>query len=446
MPRLRRDCCSGVSLLRGTLFYFLYHMKYFSIDECTRSDTAAAHGVSNLPTDEHRQHLVEMIEELLDPLREAWGVVCEEESLGDPALRVSSGYRSDALNKLVGGSSTSAHSVGYAVDLIPANSDISRFRSFCAGFPLSVPYLSYASFCTFCVRLLLDFAQRVFQNVRRPQFFQPGKQYRHFFFCRHDFYRIAVAAVQRGDCRALHRRNSGHEFFKIGFGDIHFQHHPAARGHHGFKQHFQFQDFFPLCRILHGGMRSVHARRAFHDGIQNAQAVFLQCASGGRVVDNHVRVVRRKNFGSAVRSHNEIAEIVFLLPFFSIVHLFGCQEDALAAQGFIVHFCRNRRHNPHFVKAEIEDFFHICAGFPDPVRAGKSRVVCAQFQKFADVLRLHHFGFQIVLIHFGAVGALRQADGNAGLFKQPGHVFVNPAFRQQNFQFFRFFGFHAGSI
>ena len=76
-------------------------MKYFSIEECTRSNTAAAHGVSNLPTDEHRQHLVEMIEELLDPLREAWGVVCEEESLGDPALRVSSGYRSDALNKLV---------------------------------------------------------------------------------------------------------------------------------------------------------------------------------------------------------------------------------------------------------------------------------------------------------------------------------------------------------
>lgn len=120
-------------LFRGTLFYFLHRMKYFSIEECTRSNTAAVHGVSNLPTDEHRQHLVEMIEELLDPLREAWGVVCEEESLGDPALRVSSGYRSDALNKLVGGSSTSAHSVGYAVDLIPANSDILRFRSFCAS-------------------------------------------------------------------------------------------------------------------------------------------------------------------------------------------------------------------------------------------------------------------------------------------------------------------------
>lgn len=108
-------------------------MKYFSIDECTRSSTAESHGVSNTPTEEHRQHLVEMIETLLDPLREAWAHVCSEESLGDPALSVFSGYRSDALNKLVGGSATSAHSVGYAVDLYPANANISRFRSFCSS-------------------------------------------------------------------------------------------------------------------------------------------------------------------------------------------------------------------------------------------------------------------------------------------------------------------------
>ena len=101
-------------------------MKHFTMEELTRSDTARARGIDNTPLVEHRRNLIDMVDELIDPLRERWAVVCADERLGSPQLRVTSGYRSQALNEAVGGAATSAHLLGYALDLVPVNGAMRR--------------------------------------------------------------------------------------------------------------------------------------------------------------------------------------------------------------------------------------------------------------------------------------------------------------------------------
>lgn len=95
-------------------------MKYFSIAELTASETAKKMGIANIPTATDEKHLEELINELLDPLREAWG----------SAIKVTSGYRGFKLNKAIGGSKTSAHYRGYAADLVPANGKMAEFKEF----------------------------------------------------------------------------------------------------------------------------------------------------------------------------------------------------------------------------------------------------------------------------------------------------------------------------
>lgn len=96
-------------------------MKYFTINELAHSDKAIALGIENKPNNEITEHLVQLVEELLDPLREAWG----------HPIKVTSGYRCARLNKVLKGSSpTSAHLIGFAADLVPCNGDIAGFKRF----------------------------------------------------------------------------------------------------------------------------------------------------------------------------------------------------------------------------------------------------------------------------------------------------------------------------
>ena len=81
---------------------------YFTIKELTYSKTAEEKNINNSPDINIQKHLEELIR-FLNPLREAWG---------KPIL-VSSGFRCPELNKAVNGSETSAHLIGYAVDLVP---------------------------------------------------------------------------------------------------------------------------------------------------------------------------------------------------------------------------------------------------------------------------------------------------------------------------------------
>jgi len=97
---------------------------YFTIPEMIKSDTAFKYGIDNTPSPEIKLHLKELIENLLNPIREAWG---------GPII-ISSGYRCPKLNTLVKGAKTSAHLTGYAADLIPGNGQRAKFIKFVQNF------------------------------------------------------------------------------------------------------------------------------------------------------------------------------------------------------------------------------------------------------------------------------------------------------------------------
>lgn len=106
-------------------FFFLYFiervfiMKYFSLGEMTRSDTARRLGIDNTPPDDIKNNLTLFIEKVLDPIREDWG---------SPII-VSSGYRCPELNKAVGGVKTSGHLYGFCADL-QVKGDLRKFSNF----------------------------------------------------------------------------------------------------------------------------------------------------------------------------------------------------------------------------------------------------------------------------------------------------------------------------
>lgn len=81
--------------------------KYFSIAELTKSSTAIKKKINNTPTKEIENNLNQLIDNILDPLREAWG---------EPII-VGSGYRCEALNRAVGGAASSQHKLGQAADI-----------------------------------------------------------------------------------------------------------------------------------------------------------------------------------------------------------------------------------------------------------------------------------------------------------------------------------------
>ena len=86
-------------------------MKYFSVEELTSSATAQREGIENTPTESAYHLLHVLVDQLLDPIREAWG---------EPIV-VSSGYRCKELNTLIGGAKNSHHMLGCAADIIAGN-------------------------------------------------------------------------------------------------------------------------------------------------------------------------------------------------------------------------------------------------------------------------------------------------------------------------------------
>lgn len=81
---------------------------HFTMEELTQSQTADRRGLDNVPTGEVLNNLVQTAH-MMEKVREL---------LGDKPVLVSSGYRSPEVNKAVGGSRTSAHMTGFAVDFI----------------------------------------------------------------------------------------------------------------------------------------------------------------------------------------------------------------------------------------------------------------------------------------------------------------------------------------
>lgn len=85
-----------------------YITDHFSLDEMIASNTAERHGIANTPNPDDMRNLYALCG-LLEQVR----TVC-----GNHPVRVTSGYRSPQLNKLVGGSNTSAHMEGRAADFV----------------------------------------------------------------------------------------------------------------------------------------------------------------------------------------------------------------------------------------------------------------------------------------------------------------------------------------
>ena len=78
----------------------------FTLREFVKSQTASRKGIDNTPNDEHLDNAVALFETVVQPVRKHFG----------PTI-ITSGYRSPDLNAAIGGSSTSQHSNGVAVDL-----------------------------------------------------------------------------------------------------------------------------------------------------------------------------------------------------------------------------------------------------------------------------------------------------------------------------------------
>lgn len=81
--------------------------KNLSLAEVIRSETAKRKGVSNMPTDAHIANFKLLAEKVFQPIRDHFGV----------PIHISSGYRSAALNKAIGGAASSQHCTGEAIDI-----------------------------------------------------------------------------------------------------------------------------------------------------------------------------------------------------------------------------------------------------------------------------------------------------------------------------------------
>ena len=91
-------------------------MIYFTIQELTRSATARRLDIDNTPPANAVIALHELVDQVLDPLRKAWG----------RPIHVNSGYRCPELNKIVGGTPYSQHQRGEAADITVGNRSDNR--------------------------------------------------------------------------------------------------------------------------------------------------------------------------------------------------------------------------------------------------------------------------------------------------------------------------------
>jgi hypothetical protein len=81
--------------------------EHLDLVEVTRSTEAKRKGINNEPTAEHLENFKKLAENIFEPIRKHFGV----------PIHISSGYRSSALNKAIGGAKTSQHLLGQAIDI-----------------------------------------------------------------------------------------------------------------------------------------------------------------------------------------------------------------------------------------------------------------------------------------------------------------------------------------
>lgn len=107
-PRFSLKLCPAVNVLSGGAFFgdSMQLSEHFSLEELTQSDLADRHGIDNTPPPDVLTNLKRLCE-ALEKIR----------ALTGKSIQVTSGYRSEAVNKLAGGSDKSAHTKGLAADI-----------------------------------------------------------------------------------------------------------------------------------------------------------------------------------------------------------------------------------------------------------------------------------------------------------------------------------------
>ena len=81
--------------------------EHLDLSEVTRSESAKRNGISNMPTEAHIANFKLLAEKIFEPIRTHFRC----------PIIISSGYRSKELNAAIGGSLTSQHCQGEAIDI-----------------------------------------------------------------------------------------------------------------------------------------------------------------------------------------------------------------------------------------------------------------------------------------------------------------------------------------
>lgn len=89
--------------------------EHFSLEEMTRSGVAIRMRIDNYPDEEQVENMRQLCRNVLEPVRRRFGVT-----------RITSGFRSQALNAAVGGAPDSQHLRGEAADLHISNMEVGR--------------------------------------------------------------------------------------------------------------------------------------------------------------------------------------------------------------------------------------------------------------------------------------------------------------------------------
>ena len=90
--------------------------KNFSYDELIASSTAKRLGLDNTPNEDEKEKLKKLAIEILQPIRDAW----------KSPIIVNSAFRSEQVNKAVGGVKNSQHRLGEAADITIGGKDRNR--------------------------------------------------------------------------------------------------------------------------------------------------------------------------------------------------------------------------------------------------------------------------------------------------------------------------------
>jgi hypothetical protein len=99
--------------------------KNLLLSEVIKSQTAIRKGIDNTPNNKHLFNLKLIADNVFQPLRDWYG----------KPITISSGYRSPELNSAIGGSLTSQHSNGQALDLDTVSDNLKLFNYIKSNLP-----------------------------------------------------------------------------------------------------------------------------------------------------------------------------------------------------------------------------------------------------------------------------------------------------------------------